>query len=43
MYVLYFFSNQNNDNQDLLSIFKQLPKKGDFKLDNVLDSTYFFS
>uniref|UniRef100_A0A2S2PVK5 DNA-directed RNA polymerase n=2 Tax=Sipha flava TaxID=143950 RepID=A0A2S2PVK5_9HEMI len=35
--------NLTDDNQDLLSIFKQLPKKGDFKLDNVLYSTYFFS
>lgn len=39
----FFCSNQTDDTQDLLHIFKQLPKKGDFKLDNVLESIYFFS
>ncbi|XP_060878256.1 DNA-directed RNA polymerase, mitochondrial [Metopolophium dirhodum] len=32
-----------NDTQDMLNVFQQLPKKGDFKLNNVLDSVYFFS
>lgn len=38
-----FFSNQTKDTQDLLNVFKQLPKKGNFNLDSVLDSVYFFS
>lgn len=43
MYNIFSSSNQTNDTQDVLHIFKELPKKGDFKLDYVLDSTYFFS
>jgi len=42
-YILLFFSDIANDTQDILNVFQQLPKKGDFKLNNVLDSVYFFS
>lgn len=43
MFWLFFYSVETSDTQDLLSIFKQLPRKGNFKLESVLDSTYFFS
>ncbi|XP_050428199.1 DNA-directed RNA polymerase, mitochondrial [Adelges cooleyi] len=36
-------SNQNNGSEELLNVFKRLPKKGDFNLESVLESTYFFS
>jgi DNA-directed RNA polymerase len=29
--------------QQLNSLLRQVPTKGDFKLENVLDSVYFFS
>lgn len=41
--TLFFSSDITNDTQDMLNVFQQLPKKGDFKLNNVLDSVYFFS
>ncbi|VVC37456.1 DNA-directed RNA polymerase, N-terminal,Pentatricopeptide repeat,DNA-directed RNA [Cinara cedri] len=35
--------NQTIATQGLLNVFEQLPKKGNFNLNSVLDSTYFFS
>ncbi|XP_050532708.1 DNA-directed RNA polymerase, mitochondrial [Daktulosphaira vitifoliae] len=35
--------HEPNDTQELLYTFKRLPKKGNFNLNSVLDSTYFFS
>jgi len=41
--TFFVSSDITNDTQDMLNVFQQLPKKGDFKLNNVLDSVYFFS